>query len=56
MKPQRETQKQVEKLPIQQIGKDLRDSFERVRDEPIPDKLKSLIDALKKQEITRKSR
>lgn len=50
LKPLRDTQKQVENLPILQVGKDLRDDFERVRDEPIPEKLKLLIDELKRQE------
>ena len=54
--PKKEVQKPVAKLPTQPIGKELRDSFERVRDEPIPEKLKELIAELKKKENDRKPR
>ena len=54
--PKKEVQKPIIKLPTQPIGKELRDSFERVRDEPIPEKLKDLIAELKKKENDRKPR
>ncbi len=40
----------VAKLPVQPIGKELRDSFEKVRNEPIPEALRQLILDLKLKE------
>jgi len=48
--PPTEKQTPIVQLPAQPIGRELRDSFERVRNEPIPDKLKDLITELKSKE------
>lgn len=39
--------------PRYPLGKELRDSFERVREQPVPDKLKDLIADLKQKEKER---
>lgn len=50
LQPPKKMQTPIIDLPMRPIGKELRDGYERVRDEPIPNKLKDMIAELKKKE------
>ena len=52
MTPPEDKTSSVISSPMLPIGKELRDRFEKVRDEPIPERLRQLISDLKYKEAT----